>query len=200
MLLSAQTLMVASWTVPDGVLAERVGLIQPAVSRRMSRKRQTCSKDGLVLQCLSRISPQSNSHIFCHANWLKITELGSPILATGSLQCNMHLESSSVDLPASHFARKSTHDRLVGVMAPLGNHGSGEPGRPEQHNWPGERNPSRWDVHDAYEVPEVSFLRRFKAALLLSEDADDCHPYLTRTANPDPGKVSFLRSKAYEVG
>ena len=76
-------------------------------------------------------------------------------------------------------------------MASPRDRGAGEPRRPEQHNWPGERNPSQWDVHDAYEVPEVSFLRRFKAALLLSEDAIDCHPYLTRIPNAEVVEVTF---------
>lgn len=51
--------------------------------------------------------------------------------------------------------------------------------------WPGERNPSQWDVHDAFQVPEVSFRQRFKAALLLSEDAVGCRQYLTQEAIPN---------------
>ncbi|KIW58069.1 hypothetical protein PV05_02619 [Exophiala xenobiotica] len=41
--------------------------------------------------------------------------------------------------------------------------------------WPGERHPTRWDVHDANESPAVTFLDRFRAALLHSEGAEeDC--------------------------
>jgi hypothetical protein len=56
-------------------------------------------------------------------------------------------------------------------------------------DWPGERNPSQWDVHDANQVPEVSFVRRFKAALLLSEDAVGCRRLLTQAAS-DHGPIN----------
>lgn len=50
-----------------------------------------------------------------------------------------------------------------------------------QHpEWPGERDPSQWDVHDAYWTPEVSFLQRFKAVLLLSPDAAGSRQYVDR--------------------
>ena len=39
--------------------------------------------------------------------------------------------------------------------------------------WPGERHPTRWDVHDANESPAVTFLERFRAALLHSEGAEE---------------------------
>ena len=39
--------------------------------------------------------------------------------------------------------------------------------------WPGERQPTRWDVHDANESPASTFLDRFRAALLLSEGAEE---------------------------
>ncbi|KAJ9641257.1 hypothetical protein H2204_002935 [Knufia peltigerae] len=39
--------------------------------------------------------------------------------------------------------------------------------------WPGERQPTRWDVHDANESPAVTFLDRFRAALLHSEGAEE---------------------------
>lgn len=39
--------------------------------------------------------------------------------------------------------------------------------------WPGERNPTRWDVHDANESPAGTFLDRFRAALLHSEGAEE---------------------------
>ena len=35
--------------------------------------------------------------------------------------------------------------------------------------WPGERHPTRWDVHDANESPATTFLDRFRAALLHTE-------------------------------
>jgi len=55
-----------------------------------------------------------------------------------------------------------------------------------QHpEWPGERNPSQWDVHDAYWTPEVSFLQRFKAALLLNQDAVGHRQYLDREGLKD---------------
>jgi hypothetical protein len=42
--------------------------------------------------------------------------------------------------------------------------------RPGQ--WPGERrHPSRWDVHDAINIPATTFLERFRVALLHSEAA-----------------------------
>lgn len=39
--------------------------------------------------------------------------------------------------------------------------------------WPGERQPTQWDVHDANKNPSVTFLDRFRAALLYSEGAED---------------------------
>lgn len=39
--------------------------------------------------------------------------------------------------------------------------------------WPGERHPTQWDVHDANQSPAVSFLERFRVALLHSEDAEE---------------------------
>ncbi|KIW92099.1 uncharacterized protein Z519_07083 [Cladophialophora bantiana CBS 173.52] len=39
--------------------------------------------------------------------------------------------------------------------------------------WPGERHPTRWDVHDANESPAITFLDRFRAALLHTEGAED---------------------------
>lgn len=39
--------------------------------------------------------------------------------------------------------------------------------------WPGERHPTRWDVHDANESPAATFLDQFRAALLHSEGAED---------------------------
>ena len=62
-------------------------------------------------------------------------------------------------------------------------HGTEDSRDTQPHDWPGERNPSQWDVHDAQQVPEVSFRRRFKAALLLSEDAIGCRQYLTQTTS-----------------
>lgn len=48
--------------------------------------------------------------------------------------------------------------------------------RPEANaapkQWPGERNPTRWDVHDANESPATTFLNRFRAALLHNEGAE----------------------------
>ena len=39
--------------------------------------------------------------------------------------------------------------------------------------WPGERHPTRWDVHDANESPAATFLDQFRAALLHSEGAEN---------------------------
>ncbi|KAI1613368.1 hypothetical protein EDD36DRAFT_263374 [Exophiala viscosa] len=39
--------------------------------------------------------------------------------------------------------------------------------------WPGERHPTRWDVHDANESPAITFLDRFRAALLHAEGAGE---------------------------
>lgn len=39
--------------------------------------------------------------------------------------------------------------------------------------WPGERDPTRWDVHEANENLEATFLERFRVALLHSEGFDD---------------------------
>jgi hypothetical protein len=47
-----------------------------------------------------------------------------------------------------------------------------EMGAPSKQ-WPGERQPTRWDVHDANESPASTFLDRFRAALLLSEGAEE---------------------------
>jgi hypothetical protein len=38
--------------------------------------------------------------------------------------------------------------------------------------WPGERHPTQWDVHDANQGPALSFLERFRVALLHSEYAE----------------------------
>ena len=38
--------------------------------------------------------------------------------------------------------------------------------------WPGERHPTRWDVHNANESPATKFLDRFRAALLHSESVE----------------------------
>jgi hypothetical protein len=39
--------------------------------------------------------------------------------------------------------------------------------------WPGERHPTRWDVHDANESPAATFLDRFRAALRHSEGVEE---------------------------
>lgn len=39
--------------------------------------------------------------------------------------------------------------------------------------WPSERQPTRWDVHDAHKVPGAIFLERFRIALLHSEGVDE---------------------------
>jgi hypothetical protein len=39
--------------------------------------------------------------------------------------------------------------------------------------WPGEWHPTQWDVHDANQSPAVSFLERFRVALLHSEYAEE---------------------------
>lgn len=44
---------------------------------------------------------------------------------------------------------------------------------PGSRQWPGERHPTRWDVHDANESPAVTFLDRFRAALLHAEGTGD---------------------------
>lgn len=71
------------------------------------------------------------------------------------------------------------------MASPVLDHATSESRSTQPHDWPAERNPSQWDVHDAQQVPEVSFLRRFKAALLLSEDAIGCRQYLTETTSID---------------
>ncbi|KAH8688651.1 hypothetical protein BGW36DRAFT_434192 [Talaromyces proteolyticus] len=58
--------------------------------------------------------------------------------------------------------------------------------RPLPLDWPGERNPSRWDVHDANEPSGATFLQRFKAALLLSDDARGCQRLVTRFVLEEP--------------
>jgi hypothetical protein len=40
--------------------------------------------------------------------------------------------------------------------------------------WPGERHPTRWDVHDANESLATTFLERYKTMLLHSEEAQAC--------------------------
>lgn len=52
----------------------------------------------------------------------------------------------------------------------------------EPSDWPGDRNPDQWDVHDAYQTPEVSIKHRFKAALLLSDDGIGCFPYMSQVS------------------
>ena len=52
----------------------------------------------------------------------------------------------------------------------------------QSHDWLGDRDPSPWDVHDANQVPPVSFLHRFKAALLLSDDAIGYRQYVSQTS------------------
>jgi hypothetical protein len=44
--------------------------------------------------------------------------------------------------------------------------------------WPGERHPTRWDVHDANESLASTFRERFKTLLLHSEDAQNCRPLI----------------------
>lgn len=39
--------------------------------------------------------------------------------------------------------------------------------------WPGERDPTRWDAHEATENLEATFLERFRVALLHSEGFGD---------------------------
>lgn len=45
--------------------------------------------------------------------------------------------------------------------------------------WPGERHPTRWDVHDANESLASTFLERFKSSLLQSEEAQECKSLLS---------------------
>lgn len=40
-------------------------------------------------------------------------------------------------------------------------------------SWPGERDPTRLDVEDAHKVPEPTFLRDFKQALIAKDIARD---------------------------
>jgi len=40
-------------------------------------------------------------------------------------------------------------------------------------SWPGERYPTRLDVEDAHKVPEPTFLRDFKQALIARDIARD---------------------------
>jgi hypothetical protein len=58
----------------------------------------------------------------------------------------------------------------------------------EPRDWPGDRYPTRWDVHDANKLPETRFLQRFKTALLHSEDALNCKQLMTQLGhdNDDP--------------
>lgn len=74
-----------------------------------------------------------------------------------------------------------------------------EPGDTEPYDWPGERNPSQWDVHDAHQIPEVSFLQRFKAAVLLSEDATDCTQYLPRLASTSQDLDSTALVRCFQI-
>lgn len=71
------------------------------------------------------------------------------------------------------------------MASPEVGHATSDSRSTQPHDWPAERNPNQWDVHNAHQVPEVSFLRRFKAALLLSEDAIGCRQYVTETASVD---------------
>ena len=53
--------------------------------------------------------------------------------------------------------------------------------------WPGERNLEQWDVQDPVQLPATSLRERFRAALLSSDHALHCHPYLSR----ESGLVGF---------
>jgi hypothetical protein len=43
-------------------------------------------------------------------------------------------------------------------------------------SWPGERHPTRLDVEDAHTIPEPTFLRDFKQALIARDIARDYPP------------------------
>lgn len=62
----------------------------------------------------------------------------------------------------------------------------------EPRDWPGDRHPTRWDVHDANKLPETRFLQRFKTALLHSEDALNCKQLMTQLGheNDDPSLLT----------
>lgn len=64
--------------------------------------------------------------------------------------------------------------------------GTGHSRNTQARDWPGERNPDQWDVHDALQVPNSVFKSRFKAALLLSEDAVDCRVILDTITESGP--------------
>ena len=71
-----------------------------------------------------------------------------------------------------------------------------QPLKPSQEsNWPGERHPGRLDVHQANEVPETTFLQSFKAALLLSEDAENY--YRQGSTNPGSEITDVLQSLSW---
>lgn len=48
--------------------------------------------------------------------------------------------------------------------------------------WPGERDPTRWDVHDANQILATTFLERFKTVLLHSEEAQGCRSLISPLA------------------
>lgn len=58
-------------------------------------------------------------------------------------------------------------------MATQQNGTDSQPRLSRSRQWLGERQPTRWDVHDANESPAVTFLDRFRAALLHSEGAEE---------------------------
>lgn len=64
---------------------------------------------------------------------------------------------------------------------------------PHNVSWPGERQPSRWDVHNANEYPGKTFMERFKAALF---QMDEATTYLSQTSSStatDLGLVETVR-------
>ena len=50
--------------------------------------------------------------------------------------------------------------------------GQGQPLSGRSPQWPGERHPTRWDVHDANESLATSFLEQYKTLLLHSNEAN----------------------------
>ena len=57
-----------------------------------------------------------------------------------------------------------------------------------QTSWPGERRPTQQDVPEASELPDHTFLGRFKESLLNHPDSRDCRPLFN--VHPHPNENS----------
>ena len=66
--------------------------------------------------------------------------------------------------------------------------------------WPGERHPTRWDVHDAHENLATTFLERYKILLLDNEQSQGCRVLISPPREDETGLGDGPSSNGLDTG